>query len=303
MVSALKDAKVREWEAPTIRVGNNQLPLICLTTMKFFSLFLSYLAVRASSLSLRTPPSSNVVRTKSSCFCINTSSPRGENAFGDTDSEHQPTRSDFVRHAALIVAGASGGASTLLLGAPEPALARGRATLEQAYDRYTPRILAGGAYYKDKLKALISKDDFAGVKAALAEPPKKTKEDRAKVDGGVAERAAQAGQFSDSRVVVAMDLLASQFSDNSISPKTKAMKKEVDEIRSVIEGMLSVSKQALGEESAGGGFLGMGKKQASKGELSAELKKLYLQGGTSWNRYVFAANEGLPVTLKKLPYL
>jgi hypothetical protein len=282
MVSALKDAKVREWEAPTIRVGNNQPPLICLTTMKFFSLFLSYLAVRASSLSLRTPPSSNVVRTKSSCFCMNTSSPRGENAFGDTDSEHQPTRSDFVRHAALIVAGA---------------------TLEQAYDRYTPRILAGGAYYKDKLKALISKDDFAGVKAALAEPPKKTKEDRAKVDGGVAERAAQAGQFSDSRVVVAMDLLASQFSDNSISPKTKAMKKEVDEIRSVIEGMLSVSKQALGEESAGGGFLGMGKKQASKGELSAELKKLYLQGGTSWNRYVFAANEGLPVTLKKLPYL
>ena len=130
-----------------------------------------------------------------------------------------------------------------------------------------------------------------------------SKEDRAKVDGGVSERAAQAGAFSDSRVIVAMDLFASQFSDNSISPKTKAMKKEVDELRAVVQGMSSLAKQALGEETASGGFLGLGKKQPSKSEISNKMKELYIAGGTAWNRYIFAANEGLPVTLSKLPYL
>jgi hypothetical protein len=130
-----------------------------------------------------------------------------------------------------------------------------------------------------------------------------SKEDRAKVDGGMSERAAQAGQFSDSRVIVAMDLFASQFSDNSISPKTKAMKKEVDELRSIVQNMDSLAKQALGEESAGGGFFGLGKKQPSKSEISQKLKELYIAGGTAWNRYVFAANDGLPVTFNKLPYL
>ena len=130
-----------------------------------------------------------------------------------------------------------------------------------------------------------------------------SKEDRAKVDGGVSERAAQAGAFSDSRVIVAMDLFASQFSDNSISPKTKAMKKEVDELRAVVQGMSSLAKQALGEETASGGFLGLGKKQPSKSEIANKMKELYIAGGTAWNRYIFAANEGLPVTLSKLPYL
>jgi hypothetical protein len=284
--------------------------------MKFFSLCVSCLAVTVSSLSLgRTPASPDDIST------ITGTSPRPVGAHLPSDAHHHgvtTTRSDFARQATLIVAGAVaaaasapetggvavGGGLMLLVAAPEPASARGRATLEQAYDRYTPRILAGGSFYKDQLKALIARDDFAGIKAALAEPPNKTKEDRAKADGGVADRAAQAGQFSDARVAVAMDLFAAQFSDNSISPKTKAMRQDVDEIRSVIRGMVSVSRQALGEDSAGGGgFFGIGKKQPSKGELSAELKKLYIQGGTSWNRYVFAANEGLPVTLNKLPYL
>jgi hypothetical protein len=123
------------------------------------------------------------------------------------------------------------------------------------------------------------------------------------VDGGVSERAAQAGDFSDSRVIVAMDLFASQFSDNSISPKTKAMKKEVDELRAVVQELNSLAKQALGEESVGGGFFGLGKKQPSKSEISNRMKELYIAGGTAWNRYVFAANDGLPVTLNKLPYL
>lgn len=257
--------------------------------MKLFSLCFACLTVTASSLSSRIPTSNHGGPT----VC--------DSIAGSPDLIGQPTRSDFVRHATFIVAGAAAGAG--IVTSSEPASARGRATLEQAYDRYTPRILAGGDFYKDKLKSMIAKDDFAGIKAALAEPPKKTKEDRAKVDGGVAERAAQAGAFSDARVAVAMDLFAAQFSDNSISLKTKNMQKEVDEIRSVIRGMLSVSMQALGEESTGGGFFGIGKKQPSKGELSAELKKLYIQGGTSWNRYVFAANDGLPVALKKLPYL
>ena len=123
------------------------------------------------------------------------------------------------------------------------------------------------------------------------------------MDGGVAERAAQAGAFSDSRVIVAMDLFASQFSDNSISPKTKAMKKEVDELRAVVQGMESLAKQALGEETGGGGFLGLGAKKLSKSEISNKMKELYIAGGTAWNRYIFAANDGLPVTLNKLPYL
>ena len=58
---------------------------------------------------------------------------------------------------------------------------------------------------------------------------------RALADGGVAARAAQAGDFSDAKVLTAMDLLASQFSDNSISPKTKAMRAEVETLREVVQ--------------------------------------------------------------------
>ncbi len=123
------------------------------------------------------------------------------------------------------------------------------------------------------------------------------------MDGGISERASQAGQFSDSRVIVAMDLFAAQFSDNSISPKTKAMKKEVEELRTIVQEMDSLAKQALGEGDAGGGFFGLGKKQINKSEISQKLKELYIAGGTTWNRYVFIANDGLPITLSKLPYL
>lgn len=81
------------------------------------------------------------------------------------------------------------------------------------------------------------------------------------------------------------------------------MRNEVDELRSIVQNMDSLAKQALGEETAGGGFFGIGKKQPSKSEISQKLKELYIAGGTSWNRYVFAANDGLPVKLNKLPYL
>ena len=224
------------------------------------------------------------------------------------------TRDVFFRDLATTTAGGAAAVTALVGGAtsgiavvvsnPQPAYARGRATLEQAYDRYTPRILAGGDFYKTKLKSMIAKEDWQGIKQALQEPPKKSKSDRTKQDGGISERAAQAGQFSDSRVITAMDLYAATFSDNSVSPKTKAMQKEVAELRNVVEGMKSIVKQVTGEEPAGGGGLfGIGKKQPSKLELANKMKELYIIGGTSWNKYIFAANDGLPVSLNKLPYL
>ncbi len=213
---------------------------------------------------------------------------------GDVDS-----RADFLRKSSSIVAAVT----SLSLMPTDPALARGRATLEQAYDRYFTRINDGGVFYKTTLKTMVAKDDWAGIKVALQEPPKKTKADNAKIDGGIQERAAQAGQFSDARVLVALDLLASQFSDNSISPKTKKMKANVDEIRAAVTEMSSICRQALGEETSGGGMFGMGKKQVSKKELSNRMKELYLKGGNAWNQYAFVANEGIPKTLQQLPYL
>ena len=208
------------------------------------------------------------------------------------------SRADFLKQLpACALAGA------IVLQPNAPALARGRATLDYAYDRYTPRIIDGGNFYKSEFQKLVAKNDWSGIKVALAEPPKKTREDRAKIDGGVSERAAQAGKFSDSRVLVACDLFASTFSDNSISTKTKAMKKEVDELRAISNAMNLVAKQGLGEETGGGGFFGLGAKKPSQQELSQKMKELYVQGGTAWNRYVFAANDGLPVQLTKLPYL
>jgi len=184
----------------------------------------------------------------------------------------------------------------------EAADARGRATLDYSYERYVPRILDGGNFFKKDLSSMIGKSDWGGIKSSLAGPPKKTKNDRSKTDGGIAERVAQTGKFSDARVLVACDLFASAFSDNSISQKTKNMQKEVKELRQVVIEMDLVARQALGEETSGG-FFGIGAKKSSKEELSKRMKQLYLQGGQAWNRYIFAANDGLPVQLKKLPYL
>ena len=62
--------------------------------------------------------------------------------------------------------------SALFIG-EQPAMARGRATLEFAYEKYVPRITAGGDFYKGKMKGMIGSSDFTGIKNALAEPPKK----------------------------------------------------------------------------------------------------------------------------------
>jgi hypothetical protein len=103
-----------------------------------------------------------------------------------------------------------------------------------------------------------------------------------------------------------MDLFASDFSDNSISPKTKAMKAEVEKLREVVQELNRAARIALGEEKGGGGgdgLFGIGGKTPSQAELAKEVKDLYLKGGNAFNQYIFVANDGLPVQFGKLPYL
>jgi hypothetical protein len=208
----------------------------------------------------------------------------------------QETRADFVEKFGIIVG------SSVLACVPV-AEARGRATLDQSYERYVPRIISGGEFYKLDLRKMIEKNDWQAIKAATAEPPAKSKADRSKADGGVAERAAQAGKFSDARVLVAADLFAAAFSDNSISAKTQNMKDQVVVLREVVEGINQAAREALGETSGGGGLFGFGSKQRSQAELSKIVRELYVKGGNAYNKYVFAANDELPLSLQKLPYL
>lgn len=65
-------------------------------------------------------------------------------AFSPSPSETQ-TRGDFLSTAALAVA------SAVVVNPIQPSYARGRATLEAAYDRYVPRINEGGVFYKKEL--------------------------------------------------------------------------------------------------------------------------------------------------------
>jgi hypothetical protein len=185
---------------------------------------------------------------------------------------------------------------------PQSALARGRATLEQSYERYVPRIKAGGEFYGKELKSLVGASDWTGIKKALADVPDRTKEDLSKPDAGVAERARQAGGFSDARVLTAADLFASAFSDNSITPKTKKMKAAVETVRTSVQGMQSVARQALGEE-GGGGFFGLGKSKPNEAELKKKLREYYVAGGNAWNEYILAANEDLALKFDKLPFI
>lgn len=93
----------------------------------------------------------------------------------------EESRADFLNHAALL-------AAVSTLSSSRPAEARGRATLVESYDRYTPRIIAGGQFYASDFKRMVEKSDWNAIKAATSDPPKKTKEDRSKKDGGVADR-------------------------------------------------------------------------------------------------------------------
>jgi len=149
---------------------------------------------------------------------------------------------------------------------------------------------------------MIEKNDWPGLLKATSDPPPKTKADRSKADGGVAERAAQAGGFSSARVLVAADLLAAAFSDNSISTKTKKMKEQVEVLREVVAGINSAAREALGEDT-GGGMFGFGGKKRSKQELALAVRTLYVQGGNAYNQYIFVLDDELPLALKKLPFL
>ena len=209
----------------------------------------------------------------------------------------EQSRADFLSKVALTTV-----LSTLATVAP--ASARGRATLESSYERYTPRISAGGAFFATSLRKAIEKNDWASIKLATQEPPTKSKSDRAKLDGGTAERAAQAGGFSDARVLVAADLFSASFSDNSVSAKTRKMKDQVEILRSVVEEMNLVAREGLGEDvGGGGGLFGIGAKKRSQAELSKRVRELYVQGGSAWNQYIFAANDELPLSLPKMAYL
>lgn len=210
-----------------------------------------------------------------------------------------PSRSEFlhtVRSELALVAGLAGGATI----APFPSYARGRATLIDFYDRYTPRIIAGGKFYKNDLKKLIAKNDWNSIKLATDEPPKKSKADRSKIDGGTAERAALAGQFSDARVLVACDLYASAFSDNSITPKTRAMKQEVEKMREVVRQLNATARAALAGSSSSSNSKKPSPIDLAKTETA---RQLYVDGGNAYNAYIFAANEELYIKLQKLPYL
>ncbi len=230
-----------------------------------------------------------------SAFVAPQSSPSRE-SLAELQAEASTSRQDFLKQSFSLVG------STAVLLSSAPAQARGRATLEQSYERYAPRIKAGGEFYKSDLKKLVASGDFEGLKNALAEPPKRKKEDLSKPDSGVAERARQAGQFSDARVLVAADLFASAFSESSISPKTKKMQAAVAKVRNVVNEMQSICKQALGEESSGGLF-GFGAKKVDKAALAGQIRSLYVEGGNAWNEYVLAANDELALQFDRFPFI
>ena len=73
-------------------------------------------------------------------------------------------RPDFID---ILTRGIAGSTVTSILLSPSVSSARGRATLEQAYDRYVPRVIAGGEFYKNELKKAIDKNDWSSLKVGL----------------------------------------------------------------------------------------------------------------------------------------
>ena len=86
-------------------------------------------------------------------------------------------------------------------------------------------------------------------------------------------------------MLVAADLFAASFSDNSVSTKTKNMKEKVEKLRGVVKDMNLTARRALGEEKAEGGFFGLGAKQPSANELANTMRKLYVEGKFSLHDY------------------
>ena len=78
-------------------------------------------------------------------------------------------RKDFVKTMSVATVG--------VLGLGEPAFATGRATLEQSYERYAPRIKAGGAFYQGDFKGMVARGDWEAIKGATGNVPERQKED------------------------------------------------------------------------------------------------------------------------------
>lgn len=112
---------------------------------------------------------------------------RGGDFTSSTTTPAVISRDTFVTRSTVGILG-----TTSILSFPKNAQARGRATLEQAYERYAPRIKAGGDFYQNELKTLIAKGDWQGIENALQEPPSRVKTDLQKADAGVAERGSYA---------------------------------------------------------------------------------------------------------------
>lgn len=106
-----------------------------------------------------------------------------------------------------------------------------------------------------------------------------------------------------SKVISACDLFAASFSDNSISAKTKKMKAQTLILTQVVEDINYTAKLAMGEIKPSGGVFGFGAKAPSQPELIKKVREIYITGGNAWNQYIYAANDELPLQLKKLPYL
>jgi hypothetical protein len=111
------------------------------------------------------------------------SSRQGTTSVAASSTPQVLTRDAFWTAAVGLVA-----APILLTAVPQPAVARGRATLEQAYERYAPRVKTGGVFYQTELKNMVASSDWKGIANALQEPPARTKSDLQKADAGVAER-------------------------------------------------------------------------------------------------------------------
>ena len=236
-----------------------------------------------------------------SCAAFSTS-PR-HSSISSSITALKSTRQEFFQDAVQVTAATLlGGLVLTTTGPNDVASARGRATLEVAYRKFTPRIIAGGEFYQKEMKQYVASANFEAIQIALQEPPSRVKDDLRKPDSGVAERARKAGEFSDARVLAAADLYASAFSESSISTKTKKMQSAVAKLRTVVEEMESICKQGLGQETSGGLF-GIGAKKADKNELSKRLRQLYVDGGNAYNEYILAANTDLAMQFDKLPYL
>mmetsp|Transcript_14974 Transcript_14974/g.30871 ORF Transcript_14974/g.30871 Transcript_14974/m.30871 type:complete len:231 (-) Transcript_14974:572-1264(-) len=123
-----------------------------------------------------------------------------ENKHNEQSAVVSSTRQAFLGQVATSSAAL---VAASFLGTAPPALATGRATLDVTYRRYAPRIRAGGEFYGGDFKSLVANNDWKGIQGALREVPERQKKDLSKSDGGVAERARQAGAFSDARVLVA----------------------------------------------------------------------------------------------------